>query len=73
MDVNKKILEIDSQAIRNLEDYKPSLKLLLPIFIFVLGETESAHTGRSEPQDSLQENTFLKALIITALRVLKYL
>lgn len=53
MDINPKFLEVISQEGRNLEDYKSCLKLLLPTFL--LGETESAHTGRSEPWDSLQE------------------
>lgn len=53
MDINPKFLEIISQEGRNLEIYKPCLKLLVPTF--VSGETESAHTGRSEPRDSLQE------------------
>jgi len=47
MDISQKFLEIISQEGRDLEDYNLCLKLLLPAF--VLGETKSAHTGRSEP------------------------
>lgn len=63
--MNPIILEIVSQSCRNLE-YKPCLKLLLPTFFEgSWGEVESAHIGRAELPDSLQEKTFIKFLMVT--------